>query len=50
METDLFQDDQRLFDNLCNPFWLGLGFADVKKNQGAPGIDGVTIEVFFGTL
>ena len=46
METDLLQDDQRLFDNLCNPFWLGLGFADVKKNQGAPGIDGVTIETF----
>ena len=46
METDLFQDEQSLFDKLCSPFWLGLGFGDVKKNRGAPGMDGVTIDVF----
>lgn len=46
METDLFQDELSLFEKLCNPFYLGLGFGDVKKNQGAPGIDGVTIGTF----
>lgn len=46
METDLFQDEQSLFDKLCSPFWLGLGFGDVKKNRGAPGMDGVTIDIF----
>ena len=46
METDLFQEEQSLFDRLCNPFWLGLGFGDVKKNRGAAGLDGITIEVF----
>jgi RNA-directed DNA polymerase len=46
VETDLFQDEQSLFEKLYNPFWLGLGFGDVKRNQGAPGVDGVTIETF----
>ena len=46
METDLLQDEPSLFDKLCNPFWLGLGFGDVKKNRGAPGVDGVTVETF----
>ncbi len=46
METDLLQDEQSLFDKLCNPFRLGLGFSAVKRNRGAPGIDGVTIEAF----
>lgn len=46
METDLFQDEQSLFDKLCNPFWLGLGYGDVKRNRGAPGVDGITLETF----
>jgi len=46
METDLYQEDQNLFEQLCNRFMLGLGFADVKSNKGAPGIDGVTIKRF----
>ncbi len=50
METDLFQNEPRLFERLCQPFWLGFGFGDVKKNRGAPGIDGVTIEAFNDNL
>lgn len=46
METDLLQDDTSLFDKCCNPFYLGLGFADVKRNRGAPGVDGMTITTF----
>ena len=46
MSTDLFQDEDSLFEKLCNPFYLGLGFADVKRNRGAPGIDGITITMF----
>jgi retron-type reverse transcriptase len=50
MQTDLFQNEERLFEKLCEPFWLGLGFSDVKKNRGAPGIDGITIEDFSDNL
>jgi group II intron reverse transcriptase/maturase len=50
MQTDLFQNEERLFEKLCEPFWLGLGFSDVKKNRGAPGIDGLTIEDFSDNL
>lgn len=46
METDLLQDENSLFETVCNPFWLGRGFADVKKNRGAPGVDGITIAMF----
>ncbi|WP_185234814.1 group II intron reverse transcriptase/maturase [Teredinibacter franksiae] len=46
METDLLQDEERLFELLINPFWLTFGWADVAKNKGAPGIDGVTVEAF----
>lgn len=46
MNPDLLQDEESLFERLCNPFYLGLGFADVKKNRGAPGIDGITVAVF----
>ena len=46
MNTDLLQDKDSLFEKLCNPFYLGLGFADVKKNRGAPGVDGITISMF----
>lgn len=50
VETDLFQDDTRLFEKVCNPFWLSLGFGDVKRNGGAPGVDGTTIDAFEGKL
>jgi len=46
MATDQIDDTSTLFERLCNPILLGFGFADVKKNRGAPGIDGVTIGDF----
>ena len=46
METDLFQDEERFFEQLCSPHALRIGFADVKKNRGAPGVDGITIDAF----
>lgn len=46
METDLLQREESLFDQLTNPFYLTLGWADVAKNKGAPGIDGVTTTAF----
>jgi RNA-directed DNA polymerase len=46
VETDLFNDETSLYERLVNPFWLTLGWADVAKNKGAPGIDDVTIEAF----
>jgi Retron-type reverse transcriptase len=46
VETDLLQDEERLFEQLTNPFWLTLGWADVAKNKGAPGIDGITTQAF----
>lgn len=46
METDLLQQEDRLFDQLTNPFWLSFGWSDVAKNKGAPGIDGVTTDAF----
>lgn len=46
METDLLQQEDRLFDQLTNPFWLTFGWSDVAKNKGAPGIDGVTTDAF----
>ena len=39
-------DDTRLFDDLCNVNALQQGFKAVKRNKGAPGIDGVTITDF----
>jgi hypothetical protein len=39
-------EEPRLFDNLCSTLYLGVGFEQVKKNKGAPGIDGVSIEDF----
>ena len=34
METDLLQNETRLFDILCHPNALRLGFGDVKRNGG----------------
>lgn len=39
-------DATRLFEDLCSVSALKLGFKEVKKNHGSPGIDGVTIEAF----
>ena len=39
-------DEPRLFETLSSTQSLGIGFRQVKKNDGAPGIDGVSIEDF----
>jgi group II intron reverse transcriptase/maturase len=43
---NLFFDPQRLFEELCTKAQLGAGFRAVRKNKGAAGIDGVSIEDF----
>ena len=45
-ERDLLTDEQRLFEDLCTLEGLKAGFQRVRKNQGTPGIDGVTIAAF----
>ena len=42
-ESDLLIEEPRLFDNLSSQEYLRAGFKQVKKNQGKPGIDGVSI-------
>jgi len=39
-------EKQRLFDRLCTIELLRAAFHEVKKNKGAPGIDGETIQDF----
>ena len=43
---DLLTDERRLFEDLCAREYLAAGFQRVRKNKGAPGIDGVTIAEF----
>jgi group II intron reverse transcriptase/maturase len=45
-QTDLFKNNTSLFDLLTSEWELEKGFKSVKKNHGAPGIDGVTIARF----
>ena len=47
---DLLTDERRLFEDLCTTGWLNAGFRSVRKNKGAPGIDGVTIAEFESRL
>lgn len=42
----LFVDERSLFEKLCDEYYLRGGFRAVKKNGGAPGPDGVSIEDF----
>ncbi len=49
-QRDLFIDVTRLFDELCTIERLSEGFRRVKKNKGAPGVDGITIDVFESRL
>jgi hypothetical protein len=39
-------DERRLFEELCMVARLCMGYDSVKKNQGTPGVDGVTIAEF----
>ena len=43
-------EEPRLFENLCSIFYLGVGFELVRRNHGAPGIDGVSIIDFEANL
>jgi RNA-directed DNA polymerase len=45
-KINLFNRQQRLFERVCSLDELRDAFRAVKKNKGAPGIDGVTIEAF----
>ncbi len=50
IQGNLLIDERRLFEELCTTEWLTAGFGRVKKNTGAPGIDGVTIAEFESRL
>ena len=43
-------DEARLFETLCSVQTLRWGFEHVKRNDGAPGIDGVTLAAFATNL
>lgn len=43
-------EEPRLFENLCSMLYLGIGFEFVKRNRGAPGVDGVSIQDFEANL
>ena len=43
-------EEPRLFENLCSTLYLGVGFELVRRNRGAPGIDGVSITDFEANL
>ena len=49
-QSDLFEEEPRLFENLCSTLYLSVGFEQVKKNKGKPGIDGVSIMDFEASL
>ncbi len=49
-QRNLFEDERSLFEKLCDPVNLRAGFKAVRKNAGAPGIDGVTIKEFESCL
>lgn len=45
-QKELFLDKRSLFERLCTLEQLGQGFKTVRRNRGAPGVDGVTINAF----
>lgn len=49
-QRSLCVDERSLFEKLCDLNNLRTGFKAVKKNGGAPGIDGVTIKEFESRL
>jgi RNA-directed DNA polymerase len=49
-QRNLFEDERSLFEKLCDPVKLRAGFKAVKKNDGSPGIDGVTVKEFESRL
>ncbi len=49
-QMELLIDDSRLFEKLCDTEYLEQGYKAVKRNKGAPGADGVTVEQFGSCL
>lgn len=49
-QLNLFVDERSLFVKLCDLHNLQAGFKAVKKNGGAPGVDGVTVQEYEGRL
>jgi RNA-directed DNA polymerase len=49
-ELDRWIEEPRLFEQLCSTLYLSIGYEQVKKNKGSPGIDGVTIADFEARL
>ncbi len=49
-QHDLLTEEQSLFEQLCSTHCLSVGFKQVKKNKGKPGIDGVNIAEFEARL
>ncbi len=45
-QRSLFIEERSLFEQLCDQGNLSTGFQAVKRNGGAPGVDGVTVKVF----
>ena len=45
-KIDLFNYQLNLFERICSVEELERGFRLVKRNGGAPGVDGVTVEEF----
>ena len=49
-QRNLFFNPERLFEELCSEDILRTAFKSVKKNKGAPGIDGVSVEDFAANI
>jgi len=50
MQESLFEEETRLFEQLCDIECLRAGFKAVKRNKGSAGIDKVSIADFEGNL
>lgn len=49
-QTELFTDTSCLYDSLCDIHYLHEGFRMVRQNDGAPGVDEVTVSDFESRL
>lgn len=49
-QMELFIDTRSLFEKLCSMEYLEKGFKAVKKNRGAPGVDGETVDDYESRL
>ena len=49
-QIDLLIEEPSLFESLCTVARLEAGFRAVRKNQGSPGVDGMTITEFESQL